>query len=73
MSRFVLCIIAMVPVLLAYLLIGYANYAMVANFNFVGPLLVVAFYWYLRRKKAAEEAGRSWPWIRRIGIILICL
>lgn len=33
----------------AYGLLGFANYMMHGNFNLVGPWLIVAYYWYLRK------------------------
>ncbi len=55
----------------AYLLMGEANYMMKGNFNIVGPLLVIAFYWYIRFSKAAANSGEAWSWSRRITTLLL--
>ena len=39
------------------------------NFNIVGPLLVVAYYRYLRNYKNAQKAGNPWPWTKRFFIL----
>ncbi len=54
----------------AYLLIGFTNYTMSANFNFVGPLLVIAFYWYLRFERNSEKTENNWSWIKRFLVLL---
>lgn len=54
----------------AYLLIGFVNYKMAANFNFVGPLLVIAFYWYLRFARNADKTENNWSWVRRFSVLL---
>lgn len=64
-----------VGLLCAYGWLGYANYLMHGNFNIVGPLLVIAFYWFLRGQKKAAAAGRPWPWIKRFllaALIFVC-
>ena len=53
----------------AYLLIGFTNYAMAANFNFVGPLLVIAFYWYLRYARNTEKTENNWNWVKRFLVL----
>lgn len=45
-----------------YILSGFANYAIKGNFNLVGPWIIIAFYWYL--KKAADR-----PWLQRFLIL----
>jgi len=61
----------------AYLLIGFTNYKMGANFNFVWPLLIIAYYWYLRYSRNEEKTENKWNWIKRflvlVGIFLIYL
>lgn len=54
----------------AYLLIGFTNYKMWANFNFVGPLLVIAYYWYLRFARNGDKTGNNWNWIKRFSVLL---
>ena len=53
-----------------YGLLGFSNYMLKGNFNLVGPLLVIAFYWYIRESKKASNAGRSWRWTRRVLVLL---
>ena len=53
-----------------YVLLGFANYMMVGNFNLVGPWLVIAFYWTIRCSREASGTGNSWPWARRFLTIL---
>ena len=59
-----------VSLVCAYVLLGFSNYMLKGNFNVVGPLLVIAFYWYIRASKKAESEGRAWPWIKRFSVIL---
>ena len=54
----------------AYLLIGFTNYKMQANFNFVWPLLVIAYYWYLRYARNDEKTENKWGWIKRFLVLL---
>jgi hypothetical protein len=54
----------------AYLLIGFTNYKMAANFNFVGPLLVVAFYWYLRFARNSDKTENNWSRVKRFLVLL---
>lgn len=54
----------------AYGLLGFANFMLHANFNIVGPWLVLAFYWYIRTTKKARAWGASWPWAKRLFVIL---
>ena len=54
----------------AYALIGFSNYMLKANFNIVGPWLVIAFYWYIRAAKKAEREGNRWSWGKRILVLL---
>lgn len=55
----------------AYIFAGLANFMMKGNFNIVGPLLVIAFYWYIRVLKMAEKRGEPWAWIKRIAVLLL--
>ena len=55
----------------AYLLIGFTNYTMSANFNFVGPLLVIAFYWFLRASRDPKTNKNMWSWFKRFAILLL--
>lgn len=55
----------------AYGLLGFANYMMHGNFNLVGPWLVVAYYWYIRKSNDSAAAGNGWPWIRRLLTLLL--
>ena len=61
----------------AYILIGFTNYKMEANFNFVWPLLIIAYYWYLRYSRNEEKTENKWSWIKRflvlVGIFIIYL
>ena len=54
----------------AYLLIWFTNYKMAANFNFVWPLLIIAYYWYLRYARNEEKTENKWSWIKRFGVLL---
>ena len=54
----------------AYLLIWFTNYKMAANFNFVGPLLVIAFYWYLRYSRNSDKSSNKWKWYQRFLALL---
>lgn len=54
----------------AYLLIGFANYKMEANFNFVWPLLIIAYYWYLRYSRNDEKTENKRSWIKRFLVLL---
>ncbi len=53
----------------AYALLGFANFMIKGNFNIVGPWLVIAYYWYLRKNKEALAAGKPRPWIKRFLIL----
>ena len=54
----------------AYLLIGFTNYKMAANFNFVWPLLIIAFYRYLRYARNEEKTENKRNWIQRFWVLL---
>ena len=54
----------------AYLLIGFTNYKMEANFNFVWPLLAIAYYWYLRYSRNEEKTENKRNWIQRFWVLL---
>lgn len=53
-----------------YGMLGFSNYMIKGNFSVVGPLLVIAFYWYIRKAKEASHAGKDWSWAKRIPILL---
>ena len=53
-----------------YGMLGFSNYMLKGNFNLVGPLLVIAFYWYIRKSKEASYAGKGWPRAKRLPILL---
>ena len=53
-----------------YLLIGFTNYVMKANFNFMWPLLVVAYYRYLRYSRNEEKTENKWWWVKRFWVLL---
>jgi len=59
-----------IPLFCAYGLLGFANYMMRANFNIVGPWLVIAFYWYLRLSRGAGKNGYTWSWGKRFLVLL---
>ena len=59
-----------VVLICAYLLIGFTNYTMKANFNFVWPLLVIAYYRYLRYARNEEKTENKWSWTKRFGVLL---
>ena len=52
-----------------YLLIGFTNYKMEANFNFMWPLLAIAFYWYLRYSRNEEKTQNKRDWIQRFWVL----
>ena len=52
-----------------YLLIGFINYKMEANFNFMWPLLAIAFYWYLRYSRNEEKTQNKRDWIQRFWVL----
>jgi len=54
----------------AYMLIAFTNYKMAANFNLVGPLLIIAYYWYLRYSKNEEKTENKRNWIKRFWVLL---
>lgn len=53
----------------AYLLIWFTNYKMEANFNFMWPLLVIAYYWYLRCSRNEEKTENKRSWIKRLWVL----
>lgn len=55
----------------AYAIAALANYMMKGNFNLVGSLLVIAFYWFIRAGKAAAKNGKPWSKIRRFVILIL--
>ncbi len=54
----------------AYILIAFTNYKMEANFNLVWPLLVIAYYRYLRYARNEEKTENKWSWIKRFCVLL---
>jgi len=54
----------------AYILIAFTNYKIGANFNLVWPLLIIAYYWYLRYARNEEKTENKWWWIKRFCILL---
>ena len=54
----------------AYLLIAFTNYKMAANFNLVGPLLIIAYYRYLRYSRNEEKTENKRSWIKRFSALL---
>ena len=59
-----------VIIICAYILIAFTNYKMDANFNLMWPLLVIAYYWYLRYSRNGEKTENRWSWIKRFLILL---
>lgn len=57
-------------VVCAYILIAFTNYKMAANFNLVGPLLVIAYYWYLRCARNGEKTENKRSWGKRFLVSL---
>ncbi len=54
----------------AYLLIPFTNYKMEANFNLVWPLLIIAYYWYIRYSRNEEKTECKWWWAKRFWVLL---
>jgi len=54
----------------AYLLIWFANYTMKANYNFMGPLLIIAFYWYIRYSRNEEKTENKRDWVKRFWALV---
>ena len=52
----------------SYLLLGFANYMIKGNFNIVGPLFVIAFYWFIRVSKTNEYI---WKFGKRFAVLLL--
>ena len=61
---------SMLIITCAYLLIAFTNYKMEANFNLVWPLLIIAYYWYLRYSRNEEKTENKWCWIKRFWVLL---
>lgn len=55
----------------AYLLIGFMNYIMKGNYNFVWPRIIIAFYWYIRYSRNEEKTENKWSWIKRFWVLLL--
>ena len=55
----------------SYLLLGFANLMMNSNFNLVGPLLVIAFYWFLRVSRDEKTNKNKWTWWKRFCFLLL--
>ena len=53
-----------------YLLIAFTNYKMWANFNMVWPLLVIAFYWYIRYARNTDKTANKRSWWKRFLTLL---
>jgi hypothetical protein len=43
---------------------------MAANFNLVGPLLIIAYYRYLRYSRNEEKTENKRSWIKRFSTLL---
>ena len=54
----------------AYILIAFTNYKMEANFNLVWPLLIVAYYRYLRYARNEEKTKNKQSWIKRFWVLI---
>ena len=54
-----------------YILIAFTNYKMAANFNLVWPLLIIAYYWYLRYSRNEEKTENKRNWIKRFWVLLL--
>ena len=57
-------------IICSYLLIGYTNYIMAANFNFVWPLLAIAYYRYLRYARNEDKTKNNRNRIKRFLVLL---
>ena len=68
---------SIIVLICAYLLIGFINYTLKANYNFVWPWLVISFYWFIRYSRNEEKTENNRCWIKRfwvlIGIIMVYL
>ena len=51
-------------------MIAFTNYKMAANFNLVGPLLIIAYYRYLRYSRNEEKTENKRSWIKRFSALL---
>ena len=59
-----------VVIVCAYMLIAFTNYKMAANFNLVWPLLIIAYYRYLRYSRNGEKTENKRSWIKRFWVLL---
>ena len=59
-----------VVIVCAYLLIAFTNYKMAANFNLMWPLLIIAYYRYLRYSRNEEKTENKRSWIKRFWVLL---
>ena len=58
----------------AYVLASITNFLVKGNFNLVGPLLVIALYWYDRAARGIGHGNKPWPIPRRlIALVAIFL
>jgi len=53
-----------------YILIAFTNYKMEANFNLVWPLLIIAYYWYLRYSRNEWKTENKRWWAKRFWVLL---
>lgn len=54
-----------------YVLLGFANYRIDANFNCMGPILVIAYYWFIRLSRNHKNNSNNWNWITRFSTLLL--
>lgn len=57
-------------IICAYILIAFTNYKMAANFNLMGPLLIIAYYRYLRYSRNEDKTKNNRGWIKRFLVLL---
>jgi hypothetical protein len=43
---------------------------MKANYNFMGPLLIIAFYWYIRYSRNEEKTENKRDWVKRFWALV---
>ena len=61
---------SIIVLICAYLLIGFTNYTLKANYNFVWPWLIIALYWFIRYSRNEEKTENKWSWIKRFWVLL---
>jgi len=54
----------------AYLLIGFVNYIMKGNYNFVWPRIIIAFYWFIRYSRNEEKTENKRSWVNRFLVLI---